>query len=79
MMFTSLALAMMLPVATLASADNDHGIEKRDVYAYTNTNGLRYRTCPNTGCTAIGQLDAGYVLYLQCYTTSGTTVVEGDK
>lgn len=78
MKFVSLALAIMLPVASLAGADTRHGLEKRDTYAYTEVDGLAYRHCPNTSCDLMGRLDAGTVLYLYCYTRTGTTEVDGD-
>jgi hypothetical protein len=78
MKFVSVALAVMLPVASLAEADTNHGLEKRDVSAKTEVDGLAYRHCPNTACDLMGRLSAGTALHLYCYTRSGTTEVHGD-
>lgn len=57
----------------------ERGLEKRAVSGYVKTDGLRYRTCPRTTCTAVGQYAKGTKLSLVCYTRSNTTPVNGDK
>jgi hypothetical protein len=89
MKFTALALAALLPAAVLAedaSATNHpdfpvlevRDIEKRDVSGRVLVDGLRYRTCPRTSCSAVGQYAAGTAIKIKCFTRSGTTVVNGD-
>ncbi|KAL1991493.1 hypothetical protein VTN49DRAFT_4801 [Thermomyces lanuginosus] len=53
-------------------------IEKRASRAVVVADGLRYRTCPRTSCTAVGQYARGTEVTLRCYTREGTTVVNGD-
>lgn len=89
MKFSALALAALLPVAVLAQdaqATNHpdftnveaRDLEKRSVSGKVLVDGLRYRTCPKTSCTAVGQYAAGKAIKIQCFTRRGTTVVNGD-
>lgn len=64
-----------IPALNLEERD----LEKRAVSGYVKTDGLRYRTCPRTSCTAVGQYAKGTKLSLVCYTRSNTTPVNGDK
>ncbi|KAA8647806.1 hypothetical protein EYZ11_010344 [Aspergillus tanneri] len=54
-------------------------IEKRAVKGTVVANGLRYRTCPRSSCTAVGQYAKGTRINLVCYTRENTTPVNGDK
>lgn len=54
-------------------------IEKRAVTGTVKVDGLRYRTCPRTSCTAIGQYPKGKKISLKCFTRVNTTPVNGDK
>jgi hypothetical protein len=79
-------LAEDASAASAASATNHpdfpvleaRDIEKRDVSGRVLVDGLRYRTCPRTSCSAVGQYAAGTAIKIKCYTRSGTTVVNGD-
>ncbi|PPQ94587.1 hypothetical protein CVT25_011900 [Psilocybe cyanescens] len=53
-------------------------LEARANSATVLVDGLRYRTCPKTSCTAVGQYAKGTKVTINCYTRAGTTVVEGD-
>lgn len=66
----------------LKSAERDlesGSLGKRSVSATVRVDGLRYRTCPKTSCTAVGQYAKGTKITLVCYTRDGTTTVNGDK
>ncbi|KAG7087642.1 hypothetical protein E1B28_013590 [Marasmius oreades] len=89
MKFFTLALAALLPVAALAqeptfylgkssATDTEPALEKRTNSGVVRTDGLRYRTCPRTSCTAIGQYAINTRVQLVCYTRTDTTVVNGD-
>lgn len=55
-------------------------IEKRAIVGATVlVDGLRYRTCPKTSCTAPGQYAKGTKIKLSCFTRTDTTTVNGDK
>lgn len=67
-------------VERAAEPDAEFGIiEKRAVTGTVKVDGLRYRTCPRTSCTAIGQYPKGKKISLKCYTRVNTTPVNGDK
>jgi len=53
-------------------------LEKRDIDGVVKVDGLRYRTCPRTSCTAVGQYSIGTPITMKCYTVENTTVVNGD-
>ena len=53
-------------------------LEKRDNAGVVQVDGLRYRTCPRTSCTAVGQYPKGTYITIKCYTHDNTTVVNGD-
>jgi hypothetical protein len=76
------ALAAPAPEPELATADgllpDAAKIEKRAVVGTVAVDGLRYRTCPRTSCTAVGQYARGTRITLVCFVDSGTTVVNGD-
>jgi hypothetical protein len=75
-LLSSAALAQEPTVVARAPA----GIEKRAIVdAVVVVDGLRYRTCPKTSCTAVGQYPKGTRIKLSCYTRDGTTTVNGDK
>ncbi|MCJ1249402.1 hypothetical protein MMC30_006626 [Trapelia coarctata] len=52
-------------------------LSARSARCTITADGVRYRTCPRTSCTAVGQYPIGTVLTFSCYTT-GTTV-NGDS
>ncbi|KAF7595588.1 hypothetical protein BBP40_005624 [Aspergillus hancockii] len=54
-------------------------LEKRAVTGTVKVDGLRYRTCPRTSCTAVGQYAKGTKVTLICFTRTNTTPVNGDK
>ncbi|KAE8371278.1 hypothetical protein BDV26DRAFT_298927 [Aspergillus bertholletiae] len=64
-----------IPALELEARD----LEKRSVKGHVNVDGLRYRTCPRTSCTAVGQYSKGTKVNLVCYTRTNTTTVKGDK
>lgn len=76
------------PAATPAEADHaptvlsksqpDNTIQKRANNAVVTVDGLRYRKCPRTSCTAVGQYPIGTRIQLDCYTTENTTPINGD-
>ncbi|KAA8651352.1 hypothetical protein EYZ11_000938 [Aspergillus tanneri] len=66
-----------IPAAEIDLETRD--IEKRAVKGTVVTDGLRYRTCPRTSCTAVGQYAKGTRINLVCYTRANTTPVNGDK
>ena len=68
------ALALPEPVAAPAPVE----FEKRDTACVVKVDGLRYRTCPRTSCTAVGQYPIGTPITMRCYTVENTTVVNGD-
>lgn len=77
MKLTTVVLALFSSVALAAPAAQ---MDKRAVVdATVAVDGLRYRTCPKTTCSAPGQYPKGTKIKLSCYTTSGTTEVNGDK
>lgn len=89
MKFSIFALAALLPAMALtqdAQATNHpdfpsveaRSLEKRYVSGRVVADGLRYRKCPRTSCTAVGQYAAGTAIQIQCFTRSGTTVENGD-
>lgn len=71
-------LAVTAQEPTRLARDVSH-IEKRAVGATVMVDGLRYRTCPRTSCSAPGQFAKGTKISLQCYTRTSTTTVNGDK
>lgn len=84
-----LALAALLPAGIFAqdASVTNHpdlyvvearDLEKRDVSGKVLVDGLRYRTCPKTSCPAPGQYAIGTAIEIQCFTRTGTTVVNGD-
>jgi len=85
MKVTALALAFLTSTAfaldpTVARRDPAAEMEKRAVVGATVlVDGLRYRTCPKTSCTAPGQYAKGTKIKLSCYTRTDTTTVNGDK
>jgi len=77
MKLTAVVIALLSSVALAAPAAE---MDKRAVVdATVAVDGLRYRTCPKTTCSAPGQYPKGTKIKLSCYTTSGTTEVNGDK
>lgn len=89
MKFSAIALAALLPAVALTQAipaidspDSPDGegqnLEPRFVAGRVVVDGLRYRKCPRTSCTAVGQYSSGTPIQIQCYTRSGTTVENGD-
>lgn len=66
--------------AEILERDAETGlIEKRSVSGTVRVDGLRYRKCPRTSCTAVGQYKKGTHVRLSCYTRKNTTTVKGDK
>ncbi|KAF8162681.1 hypothetical protein B0H34DRAFT_692535 [Crassisporium funariophilum] len=53
-------------------------LEKRAVPGRVEVDGLRYRTCPRTSCTAVGQYAIYTPINIVCYTRDNTTPVNGD-
>ncbi|PPQ96871.1 hypothetical protein CVT26_006059 [Gymnopilus dilepis] len=53
-------------------------LERRTNSGTVEVDGLRYRTCPRTSCTAVGQYAKGTHITIVCYTRDDTTVVNGD-
>lgn len=89
MKFSTFALAALLPAVALtqdARATNHpdfpvvegRNLEKRYVAGKVVADGLRYRKCPRTSCTAVGQYAAGTPIEIQCFTRTDTTVENGD-
>ena len=77
MKLTAVVLTLFSSIALAAPAAE---MDKRAVVdATVAVDGLRYRTCPKTSCSAPGQYPKGTKIKLSCYTTSGTTEVNGDK
>ncbi|KAI4955252.1 hypothetical protein J4E91_001110 [Alternaria rosae] len=75
-LLSSAALAQEPTIARRAPAE----MEKRAIVdATVIVDGLRYRTCPKTSCSAPGQYPKGTKIKLSCYTRDGTTTVNGDK
>ncbi|KAF2273181.1 uncharacterized protein EI97DRAFT_162993 [Westerdykella ornata] len=86
MKFTTAALALVLAPLALAQEPTvaplvarDGTLEKRAVSATVVVDGLRYRTCPKTSCSAPGQFAKGTRISLSCYTRTNTETIEGDK
>ncbi|KAL1800633.1 hypothetical protein ACET3X_000975 [Alternaria dauci] len=85
MKITALALAFLTSTAfaqdpTIARREPLNGMEKRAVVGATVlVDGLRYRTCPRTSCSAPGQYPKGTKIKLSCFTRTDTTTVNGDK
>lgn len=77
MKFSLLAAALMAPL-TLASPAPDM-TKRAAVSATVKVDGLRYRTCPKTSCSAPGQFAKGTKISLSCYTRDNTETVNGDK
>ncbi|KAL1595614.1 hypothetical protein SLS59_008252 [Nothophoma quercina] len=63
---------------TLASPAPDM-TKRAAVSATVKVDGLRYRTCPKTSCSAPGQFAKGTKISLSCYTRDNTETVNGDK
>lgn len=72
-------LTPLLLIAPLALAAPSQSLEKRAVSATVIVDGLRYRTCPKTSCSAPGQFAKGTKISLQCYTRDNTETINGDK
>lgn len=66
------------PAVEEFSAVEARDLEKRAVSGTVLVDGLRYRTCPKTSCTAVGQYPKGKKISISCLTRRGTTVVNGD-
>lgn len=95
MKLSTVVLAALAPFAVLAhpapveeaaaaptlpsTSEPDNHIQKRDVDAVVKVDGLRYRKCPRTSCTAVGQYPKGKKIKLKCYTRDNTTPVNGDR
>lgn len=62
-----------------SSPEPDNKIQKRALDAVVRVDGLRYRKCPRTSCTAVGQYPKGKRIKLECYTRDNTTPVNGDR
>lgn len=79
------ALAMMAfaaaqePTYLVAVPRDPSYLEKRANAATVKVDGLRYRTCPKTSCSAPGQYPKGTKISLQCYTRDNTETINGDK
>jgi hypothetical protein len=89
MKFSALAVAALLPALALTQeAPTNHPdvpvVEGRDlekraaVSGKVLVDGLRYRTCPKSSCTAVGQYAKGTKISIKCLTRIGTTVENGD-
>jgi len=83
---TTIAFALLGPLAlaqdptVLAPVPRDPSyLEKRAVSATVVVDGLRYRTCPKTSCSAPGQFAKGTKISLSCYTRTNTETINGDK
>lgn len=77
MKFSALAVFLISPLI-LASPAPD--MEKRAaVSATVKVDGLRYRNCPKTSCSAPGQFAKGTKISLSCYTRDNTETINGDK
>jgi hypothetical protein len=83
---TTIAFALLAPLAlaqeytAVAPVPRDPSyLEKRDVSATVVVDGLRYRTCPRTSCSAPGQFAKGTRISLSCFTRENTDTIEGDK
>jgi len=74
------APAAELPAPTVYSGRpvEARELERRDNAGVVQVDGLRYRTCPRTSCTAVGQYAKGTRVTIKCYTRNNTTVVNGD-
>jgi len=75
------APAAELPAPTVYSGPpvaEARELERRDNAGVVQVDGLRYRTCPRTSCTAVGQYAKGTRVTIKCYTRNNTTVVNGD-
>ncbi|KAF8656875.1 hypothetical protein AX16_002421 [Volvariella volvacea WC 439] len=66
------------PTATAKVHATHTTLEKRAVVATVTADALRYRTCPRTSCTAVGQYPRGTRVTVECFTTTNTTPVNGD-
>lgn len=67
------------PTLAFAPESDVNELEKRwDTDAVVKVDGLRYRKCPRTSCTAVGQYSKGTRLKLKCFTDKNTTPVNGD-
>ena len=80
-------LTALLPVAAVLAQPTkfysgavvkERELDKRAITGTVLVDGLRYRTCPRTSCTAVGQYPKGATISIVCYTGTDTTVVNGD-
>ncbi|KAF2690610.1 hypothetical protein K458DRAFT_411979 [Lentithecium fluviatile CBS 122367] len=90
MKFTPFFLTALLPLLTLAApaAEPDDGtdmtpaaaatLDKRSIVGTVDADALKYRRCPRTSCEAVGQYSRGTKVTMECYTTTSTTVINGD-
>jgi hypothetical protein len=91
MKFTNLAVSTLLPFLALSSPvpeadalafDNTPNttLEKRSIAGTVDADELKYRRCPRQtkACDAIGEYPRGKTIYIDCYTATDTTTVNGD-
>ncbi|KFX96132.1 hypothetical protein O988_05468 [Pseudogymnoascus sp. VKM F-3808] len=69
MKVSALILAVLAPAAILAAPSSEaeamNSIAERATdYCIVSTDGVRYRTCAKTSCTAIGQYNKGTKLHI---------------
>jgi hypothetical protein len=82
MKLSTIAFAILASVALAQEPAPASGfkLEKRaSVSATVKVDGLRYRTCPKTSCSAPGQFPKGTKITLSCYTRDNTETINGDK
>lgn len=70
--------ALALPGPVVAPVAEVRDVEKRDVTGVVTDEGLRYRTCPTTSCTTVGQFAQGTHISIECYTDIDTSVIYGE-
>jgi hypothetical protein len=90
MKFTALAIATLLPFAVLSAPTAELGGEdvdsvesvalgERAITGTVDADALKYRRCPRTSCDAVGQYPRGTRVTMECFTTTSTTTVNGDR
>lgn len=95
MKLTAIAVAALLPIVALSAPMPDDDApavaldgtdsapamlgKRGDIVGTVDADALKYRTCPRTSCTAVGQYSRGTRVTMKCYTTQNTSNVNGDK